>query len=165
MSDQIRFSINVTPVETLTTENSTTEDVIASEVNKSLGGSGTAAVTDYSGDADVQGYKDAAVNYREAIDSADTTDISTEATASCVFIKNTGYTYSSATVLGAALDKAVKVMSGTTLLAVLDAGEAIVFKDDNAGIDCTGIHVRTVDLDGSNNTSAGHLAVEFLVVD
>ena len=152
-------------MEELTTENSTTQDVIASEVGKSLGGSGQAAVTDYSGDADVQGYKDAAVNYREAIDSADTTDLSSETTASFVFIKNTGYTYSSATVLGAALDKSLKVMVGTTLISILDAGEAIVLKDDNAGIDCSGIHVRTVDTDGSENASAGHLAVEFLVVD
>ena len=165
MSDQVRYSIGVTPVETLTTENSTSEDVIASEVNKSLGGAGAAAVTDYSGDADVQGYKDAAVNYREAIDSADTTDISSETTASFVFIRNTGFTYSSATTLGVALDKSLKVMSGTTLLAILDAGEAIVFKDDNAGIDASGIHVRTVDTDGSENAAAGHLAAEFLVVD
>ena len=165
MSDQIRYSISVTPVETLTTENSTTEDVIASEVNKSLGGSGTAAVTSYGRDADVQGYKDAAVNYREAIDSADTTDISSESAATFLYIKNTGFAYSSATVLGAALSKAVKVMSGTTLLSVLDPGEPFgPLKDDNGGIDCTGIHVRTVDLDGSENASAGHLAVEFLAV-
>ena len=165
MSDEIRYSIGVTPVEELTTENSTSEDVIASEVNKSLGGSGIAVVTNYSGDANVQGYKDAAVNYREAVDSADTTGISSETTASFVFIKNTGFTYSSATALGVALDKSLKVMSGTTLLAILDAGEAIVFKDDNAEIDASGIHVRTVDTDGNDNTDAGHLAAEFLVVD
>ena len=56
-------------------------------------------------------------------------------------------------------------MSGTTLISVLDPGEAIVLKDDNAGIDCGGIHVRTVNLNGADNSSAGHLAVEYLVVD
>lgn len=165
MADNVQFSVSCTPTETPTVEEGTPSNILATEVGKSLGGSGTAAVTDYSAAAAAQGYANATVNYLECIDSADTTDISSEATASFVFIKNTGYTYSSATVLGAALSKAVKVMVGTTLISVLDPGEAIVLKDDNAGIACTGIHVRTVDLDGGDNASAGHLAVEYLVVD
>jgi hypothetical protein len=165
MADKVTYSISVTPQEQLSDENSGTHYIIASEVGKSLGGSGVATVADYAGSAANQGYLNTTVNYMEAIDSGDTTDISSEATATFVFIKNTGYTYSSVTALGAALSKALKVMSGSTLISVLDPGEAIVLKDDNAGIACTGIHVRTVDLDGSNNTSAGHLAVEYLVVD
>tara|TARA_R100001082_G_scaffold105361_1_gene77391 strand:+ start:9049 stop:9546 length:498 start_codon:yes stop_codon:yes gene_type:complete len=165
MADKVTFAVSCTPQEELTNENSGTTYVIASEVNKSLGGSGTATCASYAGTAADQGYLNATVNYMEAIDSADTTDISSEGTATFVFIKNTGYTFSSATALGDALDKSLKVMSGSTLISVLDAGEAIVLKDDNAGIACTGIHVRTVDTDGSNNTSAGHLAVEYLVVD
>ena len=165
MADKVTFAVSCTPQEELTNENSGTTYVIASEVNKSLGGSGTATCASYAGTAANQGYLNATVNYMEAVDSADTTDISAEGTATFVFIKNTGYTFSSATALGDALAKSLKVMSGTTLISVLDAGEAIVLKDDNAGIACTGIHVRTVDTDGSNNTSAGHLAVEYLVVD
>ena len=165
MADKVTYAVSCTPQEELTNENSGTTFVIASEVNTSLGGSGAAVVTDYSGAPAVQGYKDASVYYIEAIDSADTTDISSESTASFVFIKNTGYTYSSATALGDALSKSLKVMIGTTTISVLDGGEAIILKDDNAGLDCTGIHVRTVDTNGSNNASAGHLAVEFLVVD
>ena len=115
--------------------------------------------------ANSQGYKDAAVNYREAIDSADTTDLSVELTASFIFIKNTGYTYSSATVLGVALDKSLKVMQTTNLICLLDSGECFVMKDNNAALVAADIHVRTVDKDGSENASAGHLAVEFLVVD
>jgi len=165
MADKVTFAVSCTPQEQLTNENSGTIYVIASEVNTSLGGSGTATCASYDGTAANQGYLNATVNYMEAIDSADTTDISAEGSATFVFIKNTGYTFSSATVLGDALSKSLKVMSGTTLISVLDAGEAIVLKDDNAGIACTGIHVRTVDTDGSNNTGAGHLAVEYLVVD
>ena len=165
MADKVTFAVSCTPQEELTNENSGTTYVIASEVNKSLGGSGTATCASYAGTAANQGYLNATVNYMEALDSADTTDISAEGTATFVFIKNTGYTFSSATALGALLAKSLKVMSGTTLISVLDAGEAIVLKDDNAGIACTGIHVRTVDTDGSNNTSAGHLAVEYLIVD
>jgi len=166
MADRISYSVSVTPIETIAgEETSVTNDIIASEIGKSFSGNGTATVTDYSGATTVQGYASRVQYYLEAIDSADTTEISSEATASFVYIKNTGYTFSSTTVLGGALDKSLKVMSGTTLLSVLSAGEAIVFKDNNAGIVCTGIHVRTVDNDGGDNASAGHLAVEYLVVD
>jgi len=165
MSDSIKYDISVEPREELTDENGNTKTVISGEVYKTLGGSGVAVVTDYSGTAAAQGYLNATVNYLECIDSDDTTDISSEATASFVYIKNTGYTFSSATVLGDALAKSVKVMFGTTMVSILDAGECIALKDDNAGLVCTNIHVRTVDTDGSENASAGHLAVERLVVD
>ena len=165
MSDKVRYAVSVNPLEEITDEQSNTYTVISGEVGRNLGGSGEAVVTGYSGAAAAQRYKDATVNYLECIDSDDATDISSETTASFVFIKNTGFTFSSATVLGAALTKSVKVMSGTTLLTLLDAGEVYVAKDDNAAINCTAIHVRTVDVDGSNNASAGHLAVERLVVD
>ena len=179
MADKVRYTMHVTPIEEVTkaitytgeeqtdvlVDSSTTVEVIATEVNTTVGGSGEAVVADYAGSAADQGYKDKVVNYLSAIDSADTTDISSEATATFVFIKNTGYTFESATVLGPALSKALKVMVGTTVISVLDPGECIVLKDDNAGIVCTGIHVRTVDLDGGDNGSAGHLAVEYLVLD
>ena len=166
MADSIQFSVSCTPIEQLATENSGTSNVISSEVNKSLGGSGTATVVDYGGTAANQGYLNATVNYFEGQDSNNTTDLSSEGTATFIFIKNTGKTFSSATVLGDTLNKALKIMApgGTTLISVLDPVEAIVLKDDNAGLDGR-FHVRTVDLDGSNNSSAGHLAVEYLIVD
>ena len=166
MADKVTFAVSCTPQEELSTENSTTTYVIASEVNQSLGGSGTATCASYDGTAANQGYLNATVNYFEALDSADNTELSSEATATFIFIKNTGHAFSNATTLGAELSKALKIMApgGTTLISVLDPGEAIVLKDDNAGLDGR-FHVRTVDLDGSDNTSAGHLAVEYLVVD
>ena len=166
MADSVKFSVSCTPTEELTNENLGTVSIIASEVGKSLGGNGSATCASYDLTAANQGYLNTTVNYYEATDSADTNDLSSETTATFIFIKNTGYTFSSATVLGASLDKALKIMApgGTTLISVLDPGEAIVLKDDNAGLDGR-FHVRTVDLDGSNNASAGHLAVEYLVVD
>jgi len=166
MADSVQFSVSCTPIEELATENSGTTNILASEVNTSLGGSGTATVASYAGTAANQGYLNATVNYFEALDSADDTDLSSETTATFIFIKNTGYTFSTATALGESLSKALKIMApgGTTLVSILDPGEAIVLKDDNAGLDGR-FHVRTVDLDGSNNASAGHLAVEYLVVD
>ena len=166
MADSVQFSVSCTPIEELATENSGTTNILASEVNTSLGGSGTATVASYAGTAANQGYLNATVNYFEGLDSADDTDLSSEASATFIFIKNTGYTFSTATALGESLSKALKIMApgGTTLVSILDPGEAIVLKDDNAGLDGR-FHVRTVDLDGSNNASAGHLAVEYLVVD
>ena len=166
MADSVQFSVSCTPVEELATENSGTSNILASEVNTSLGGSGAATVASYAGTAANQGYLNATVNYFEGLDSSDSTDLSSETTATFIFIKNTGFTFSSATVLGASLSKALKIMApgGTTIISVLDPGEAIVLKDDNAGLDGR-FHVRTVDLDGSDNTSAGHLAIEYLVVD
>lgn len=165
MSDQIRVGIHVEPREELTDENSGTTDIIASEVGRTLGATFSIDITDYSGSADIQGYANESVNYREAVDDADTTDISSETTATIVYIENTGYTYSDATTLGDELDKSVKVMLGSTMISILPSGASIVLVDPNAGLDCSNIHVRTVDDDGGNNASAGHLAVKFLVVD
>jgi len=169
MSDSIRYKINVEPREELTDEQGNTKNVISGEVGKRLGGSGVAVVTDYAGGNSAQGYKDGSVYYQEIHDSTynQSTGGGAEITASFMFIKNTGHTYSSATVLGEPLNKALGVYlnPGTTTISILDPGECLVFKDDNAGIDPTDIVLRTVDLDGSENASAGHLALEFLVVD
>ena len=166
MADKVTFAVSCTPQEELTDENSGTRYVLSSEVATSLGGNGSATCASYAGTAANQGYLNATVNYFEALDSSDSTDLSSETSATFIFIKNTGFTFSSATALGSSLSKALKIMApgGTTVISVLDPGEAIVLKDDNAGLDGR-FHVRTVDLDGSNNTSAGHLAVEYLVVD
>jgi len=163
--DVIRIALSITPIEQLTDENDGVHENVAGEIGKSLGGSAEALVSAYDTAAADQGYLNATVNYLEAIDSADTTNISGEGAATMVFIKNTGYRFSTATVLGAALAKSLKIMVGTALVTVLDPGEAWYAKDDNGGIDCEDFHVRTVDTDGSNNDDAGHLAVERLVTN
>ena len=164
MADEVRYRISVEPVEELTDEQSNTHQVISGEVARTLGGAGEAVVTDYSAVGTVQGFANGIISYLECVDDSDAGDISSETTASFVFIKNTGYTYSSATALGVALSASVKVMVGTTLICLLDAGECMVLKDDNKTIDCTGIHVRTVQTSGTTG-DIGHLAVEYLVVD
>jgi len=169
MADRIEFTVSATPIETVTSEDgASTHDIIAGEIRQTVGGGGSCAVTDYQGTDAQQGFGGSAgagvKTYREAIDTTDATDISADANARFVFIKNTGYEYSTPTALGATLDASVKVMSGTTLISVLAAGEAIVLKDVNGGLVCTAIHVRTVTNAGANWTS-GHMAVEFLVID
>ena len=171
MADKVRYGISVSPLEDITDEQSNTYTVISGEVGQNLGGSGEAPVADYSASAANQGYKDGAVNYLEAPDGAGgEVAISTETTASFVFIKNTGYVFSSATVLGAVnTTRLVKVTtnSGAIILSCLDAGEAMVLKGLQATgtIAANGIKVETVDSDGSEASGGIHLAVEYLVVD
>ena len=171
MADKVRYAISVSPLEDITDEQSNTYTVISGEVGRNLGGSGEAPVADYSASAADQGYKDGAVNYLEAPDGASgEVAISSETTASFVFIKNTGFVFSSATVLGAVnTTRLVKVTTnaGAIILACLDAGEAIVLKALQATgtIAANGIEVETVDSDGSEASGGIHLAVEYLVVD
>ena len=56
MADKVTYAISCTPQEELTDENSGTRYVLASEVGKSLGGSGVATAASYGGTADNQGY-------------------------------------------------------------------------------------------------------------
>lgn len=171
MADSVRYSVSCTPVEEVTDENSQTHTVLASEIKSALGGSGTATVADYSASAANQGYKDAAVNYKEAPDGGGgEVAISSESTASFLFIKNTGFVFSSATVLGDSdSSRLVKVTanSGAIILSCLDAGEAIILKGLQATgtIDASGIKIETVNSDGSEASGGNHLAVEYLVVD
>lgn len=171
MADSVKFAVSVTPVEELTDEQGNVHSVIAGEVGKSLGGNGSAVVVDFSDTAVKQGYLNATVNYLECVDNS-STQISAETTASFVFIKNTGYLFSSATVLGAALAShsvvVTTINTGTTVIACLAAGEAIVLKSiltNSQQIDCTKIKVQVFEADGSAAGAADHLAVEYLVVD
>jgi len=165
MADKVKFRVHCTPLEEITDENSNVHTVISSEVGKTLGGSGEAVVADYAGTAANQGYLNKTVNYLEADDNSNTTDISSEGTASFIYIKNTGHVFSSATALGDPLTASLKVMVGATMVSILDSGEAMIFKDDNRGLNGAATHVRTVTTAGADDNSLGHLAVEYLVVD
>ena len=171
MADKVRYSVSVTPLEDITDEQSNTYTIIAGEIGQNLGGSGEAPVVDYSASASDQGYKDGAVNYLEAPDGAGLeVAISSESTASFVFIKNTGFVFSSTTVLGAVnTTRRVKVTvnSGAIILAILEAGGCYVAScpDITTPIVASGIKVETVNNDGTEVAGGDHLAVEYLVVD
>jgi hypothetical protein len=171
MADSVKFSVTCTPIEEIGTEEtlSPVPEIISSEVGKSLSGNGSAAVADYSGAAAVQGYTGGVVNYVNCVDDS-ATAISTETTASFVYIKNTGYYFSSVTELGAAATEHVVVTTvntGTTVISSLGPGEAIVLKALQATktLDCTKIKVQTFESNGSAAAGTDHLAVEILVVD
>ena len=172
MADKVKFRVHCTPLEDIQDENSQIHTVMSSEIGRTLGGAGECVIADYNpalggtvaADAAVQGYLNKAPSYLSADDGGDTTDISSETTASFVFIKNTGRKFDTVTALGDAYTASLKVMSASTMISVLAPGEAIILKDANRGLNCTTIHVRTVATNGTT-TSDGNLAVEYLVVD
>jgi hypothetical protein len=110
MADRVQIKIEIVPIETLTDENATTHDIIASEVGKKLGGTADSLqVSNYGGAADDQGYLNKTVNYRSASHSAGGTRLTAATTSDVIFIKNTGYKYSNATALGASTTDCVLV--------------------------------------------------------
>lgn len=115
MANRVSFAVSATPIETLTSEDAiTTYDVLAGEVGKVLGGSGEVDVTNYSGDADDQGFKDGSPYYVHAEFSAAAEGnklTSATAGANFYFIKHTGYAVSgtSHTTLGSATTHCVAV--------------------------------------------------------
>lgn len=118
MSDRVQFKVSAIPVETLSTENSTDKDVLASEINHILGGGGDSlSLTAYNQSAANQGYLDGTVNYADASHSAGGTLLTGLATGDFLFVKNTGHKFSSATVLGAATEDCVIVAVRTDAYA------------------------------------------------
>ena len=177
MADRIEFSVSATPVETIQAgDGATNHDVMAAEVKQTVGGSGSAPVANYQGTNAKQGFggSDATGGTKYYVNCVDNsyTQISAETAASFVYIKNTGYLYNSSSALGNLLPnkecvEVVTVNSGTTTIAFLAPGEAIVLKAlaSTKVLDCTKIKVKAFDSDGSSAAASDHIAVEFLVVN
>lgn len=112
MADRIRFGVNLTPIETLTDENGGSRDIVASEVGRSLSASGESIDLNFaynSFTAAQQGYLNATVNYISASHSAGGSALG-NLEPDFIFIKNTGYKFSTANVLGAATTDCVMVV-------------------------------------------------------
>tara|TARA_R100001594_G_scaffold143284_1_gene191061 strand:+ start:2125 stop:2685 length:561 start_codon:yes stop_codon:yes gene_type:complete len=186
MADKVRYSINAIPIEEVTkavTYSSEEEgsvlidtsdsahEVIATEVGKSFGGSGEAPVNDYSSNAGDQGWKNRTVNYANAVDDSYTA-LGGHTSASFVFIKNTGYLFSSTTALGDAAPSTgdhveVAVNNGAITIAFLGPGECIALKALQATktLDATDIKIKSFEDDGTAAGGSDHIAVEFFIVD
>ena len=114
MADRINFMVSAIPIETLTTENATGKDVIASEVNTSLGGGGDSVdLANYSGAKELQGYADGAVYYIDALHTGEGVKLSAQEPADFIFIKNTGHKYLSESTLGLSTTDCVMVVAKT----------------------------------------------------
>lgn len=102
MASRVRHEVNITPIVTMTSTDAADHDQIGSDIGKSLGGSAEVAVgqethTTVGYTAGTVAYGNAPANGGAKLQlGADATDYD------MVFIKHTGYVYSSATVLGAA---------------------------------------------------------------
>lgn len=102
MASRVKYAVSITPIVTMTSTDADNHDAIGSDIGKSLGGSDSVAVGQET--HTTIGYSDGTVAYGNAPANggaklqlgADATDYD------MVFIKHTGYQYSSATALGSA---------------------------------------------------------------
>jgi hypothetical protein len=158
MTNAIKYRVFAVPNEAVGAKN-----ILASEVGTKLGSQGTGYALTYTGLASEIGQQDGSPNYLEASDSANTAICSNTIT-SFLYIRNTGNVFSSAQKLGVNSEYYLKILAGSSVISILRPNEAIILKDDNSNIDCSGIYVRTVDTDGTESSSLSHLAVEYFVV-
>jgi len=194
-SDKIKFAVSMQPCEMVgaSSEGSAENFINASEAYGSGGGSGEVTGLDIiSGGGSGDGYDDGTKYYQEAkkvsektaaanITTHDLGEMDATTGIEFLYIKNTGYVYSSATALGVAnTTDVLSVLAAFTTsqyvcIARLKAGEAIVLPirskataafDDGLVVDGTKILVCSTDgvaLDGTIGTNST-LAVEFLAV-
>ena len=136
MADRIEFSCQATPIETLANDAGTTgPDVIASETYGNMSSSGTITgwtqVTGTTGTT--YGYQNGDVTYISAAAATTPTAFPAVATIKFLYVKHTGYVYSSGTTLGASTSdyltiRALKATDGNTVVAgsISDGEQPIV---------------------------------------
>ena len=193
-SDKVRFAVSMTPLEMVgaSSEGSTQNFIVASETYGSGGGSGEVTGLDIiSGAGAGDGYDDGTKYYQSAAASAedDATNTVTnfdlgvmDATTGIEFlyIKHTGFEYSSATTLSSTANTAdiLSVLAAFAAdqyvtIARLKAGEAIVLPIRskatvaNHSLVVDGTKILIASTDGTNydgTTGANTIAVEFLAV-
>lgn len=161
--DKVRIQLGVTPYEEVTDHGSNTHKVLAGEVNKFFTHDFYATDVNLVLDGEYNGYEAKAPYFIEAVVNGGGA-LSSLTEAKLVLLINTGRTYSTSSVLGDKADYSLKVMSGSDLLAVLKEREPFYLKDNNAGIDPSGINIETVEHDGSNIASGTGLGVKQLIL-
>lgn len=164
MASRVEYAVSMTPVRTIAASGDyDAQDVIATDIGKSLGGSGSVATT--SADHGTTGYASKTVAYANAAVSggaalqlgADATDYK------MVFIKNTGKKYSTAIALGADTTATTglvvtieAVAEGVTTKFTIPNGGAVCLPQVDLGTDM-GIFVKS---DSATET----IAVEYALV-
>ena len=166
MASRVEYSVSMTPVRTVSGSGADYDDhdVIATDIGKSLGGSGSIAIGDYS-DHTTVGYANKTVAYANAPVSGGTAlQLGADAADyKMVFIKNTGKKYSTATALGA------DTTTTTGLVVTIEAvagGATTKFTIPNGGAVC----LPQVDLGTSmgifvkSDSATETIAVEYALV-
>ena len=160
---KVKYKIVIEPITTVSasTGSYAAHDVINQDIGKKL--TGTADVTVDTAAHTTVGYADGTVAYIEAADGAKTQLGADNTAYDFVYIKHTGYIYSSATALGNPASELLDVFIEKTAtsawikIASLPAGGAMClpnFPAQGAGL---GIFVQPAS--GSN-----HLAVEYALI-
>jgi hypothetical protein len=135
MAARVTYAVSCTPIFTVIAgDNNPEVDTIGADVGKSLGSSGVVTTPGLA----AQGYAAGVPAYKTTgIDPAVGTSLGTLSSIKFAFIKNTGFVYSSTSVLGAATTHKVTVCMNTTVsaattLAVLNPGDSIVLPFNTA---------------------------------
>lgn len=159
-----RCRIAVVPIEELADNDGNVYSRLSGEVNTKLRGSMIVVEAKVDLTGSEHGYEDAAPYYIEALVNGGGA-FTTVSAAKLIHLKNTGHEYDDSTAFGDPVAEAIKIIVAGATLAILDAGEPLMFKDNNGGIDASGITVETVETDGSTIASGTGLALEFLVLE
>jgi hypothetical protein len=131
MASRIEYAVSATPIVSVAAGENQAVDTISADVGKTLGGSGSATVTwgstvGYGSGSPV--YVTTATNYAVGQTA---TSLGTFTNAKFIFVKHSGYLYSSSSAVGAATTAKLKVcmvatIAAATTVAILNAGEAII---------------------------------------
>jgi len=160
---KVTYKVIMTPFTTVAADSGSyaAHDVVNQDIGKKL--TGTADVTVDTTAHTTVGYADGTVAYVEAADGAKTQLGADNTAYDFVYIKHTGYIYSSATALGAAatelLDVFIEKTAGSAYIEIcsLPPGGAICLPNFPAQGANLGIHVQPAS--GSN-----HIAVEYALI-
>ena len=138
MASNIKYAVSATPIFTMSdAEAGSDVDVIAADIAKTVGGSGSSTC----GFANTIGFGSGAATYADsgtnytAGQAAEPIDTFT--TTKFVYIKHSGYLYDNASTLGVATTAKLKIctvatIADATTIAVLNAGDAIVLPFNTA---------------------------------
>ena len=137
MASNIKYAVSATPIYTMSdAEAGSDVDVIAADIAKTVGGSGssTCGFTNTSGfTAGVPEYAESGASF-----SGTALTIGTFTNTKFVYIKHTGYLWDDAATLGLAATAKLKIctlasIAAATTIAVLSPGDAIVLPFNTAG--------------------------------
>ena len=175
MADKVRFSVSCQPIEDVgaSQQGSASNYIPASECfpgggTGEVGGSGDSltGITIESSGVDEDGYLNGAKAYRQATAVADGSAVAMPGLANVgfVYFKHTGFEYSSTTALSSTANTAdlLTIIAGSTVIARLAAGEAIVLPVRET----TNLNAFSISSsDGTNvdtTTGANNIAMEYM---
>jgi len=152
MASRIEFAVSATPIFTHAAGEGVTTDVIAADVRKTVGGNGSVAVTWGA----TGGYAAGIPSYIQVTDT-----IGIAASTRFLYIKHTGFAYSSGSVLGAATTATLAIRihnlyaADPVAIAILPPGGVLVIPFASA----PGAGVFTF------LASSGTIAIEYFVTN